>query len=486
MMKMNRLFLSIGLLLISLSLQAQDEWCNCSANLDSAIAQTERNYAGFPVKVTDRTRSQYRSLVHQLRIKASKENRARECFPILSDYVRFFKDKHFITTYYDPAVFDSIVVPINEDEFKAAIAKTNSVEGIWVNPDGNTRIAIQKTASGTFRGIKLAGTADRFPVGFVYFSLTPFRDRFIVRSYNAYSSTAVPAKLYGHLLQLWNHAIWGKEFPQRMTASEVAELQTWQKNNHGLTFKQLEKDVAYLKVPTFFNNDDAIQQLINQHDAAVKSSKYLIVDLRGNGGGNTGWVSFLHYFMTNPIIQYPSQLRVTPDNVKRKLPDLEAYVLNPISEEYKKYFPDSILAAYKRTYQELPTTNKTFYPIPGVNFPLDSITVNPKRIALVVDDLCGSSAEYFFFLSKQSRKTVSYGVNTIGMMDYEGMSIPSPMPYEKFVFTIPIAKSSWTDRQPIDATGFTPNVSLKGIPQSEWIGRIIKDLKKRDAGLSVQ
>ncbi|WP_333864762.1 hypothetical protein, partial [Chitinophaga sp.] len=65
----------------------------------------------------------------------------------------------------------------------------------------------------------------------------------------------------------------------------------------------------------------------------------------------------------------------------------------------------------------------------------------------------------------------------MGMMDYEGMSNPTPLPYSKFVLTIPIAKSSWTDKHPIDQTGFAPNVHIR-LPENKWIDFIVKDLHK--------
>jgi C-terminal processing protease CtpA/Prc len=263
-----------------------------------------------------------------------------------------------------------------------------------------------------------------------------------------------------------------------MTNEEVLELATWKNHNNGLAFRKINPEVAYLKIPTFYNNDDRIGQLVASNDSIIRNTKYLIVDLSGNSGGNTGWIYVLPYFMTNPIIQQSSLLRVTPDNIKLKLADLEPFVKNPIGEEYKKYFPDSVLNAYKKAYEELPTTKELFYPIPAVVFPLDSISKKPEKIALVMDNFCGSASEYFFYLSKQSKKTISYGTNTIGMMDYEGMSSPTHLPFDKFILTIPIAKSSWTDTKPIDQTGFKPDVSID-LPQSKWIDFIIKDLQSR-------
>lgn len=263
-----------------------------------------------------------------------------------------------------------------------------------------------------------------------------------------------------------------------MTAAEREELATWKDNNNGLAFQKLAADVSYLKIPTFKNNDSAIQQMVSLHDATIRATEYLVVDLTGNLGGNTGWVFFLPYLMTQPVVQHPSFLRVTSENVELKLPDLEPFVTNPIPEEYLKYFPEEVLAQYRKAYEELPITEEAFYPVPGVTFPVDSVTKYPHRVALIVDNFSGSSTEYFFQLAKQSEKTTSYGSRTFGMMDYEGMSIPTPLPCEAYYLTVPIVKSSWTDRAPIDLTGFTPDVIIDR-PQEDWLEFVLKDLRKQ-------
>lgn len=477
---MNRLMLFLALSFFMQSAGAQKPTCNCLDNLNKTIQKTEENYAGYPLKVQAKTTKSYQALVAQLQQKAAKENNPKNCYYLLRDYVQFFRDKHFIIRYYNDQDFDSTIAHYSDGYWtKGAAQQTLSpVEGIWINPDSTVKIGIYKTKAGAYNAVKIESATDNFEKGFVYFTLTPKGGKYIVKEYNSFLSTASPARQTGNLLQLWNHAMWGKVYPQQMTAAERDELATWKHNNDGLAFKKLQPQVAYLKVPTFLNNDANIQQLVAASDSIIRQSKYLIVDLTGNGGGNTGWIYFLSYFMTNPIVQQSSFVRVTPDNVQLKSADLEPFVNNPISDEYKKYFPDTILNAYKKAYAELPTTTKKYYPIPGVTFPLDSVTQYPEKIALVVDDFCGSSTEYFFHLSKQSKKTVTYGINTIGMMDYEGMSIPTALPYDKFMLTIPIAKSSWTDKQPIDETGFTPDVIID-LPRQKWMDFIIADLQKR-------
>lgn len=97
---------------------------------------------------------------------------------------------------------------------------------------------------------------------------------------------------------------------------------------------------------------------------------------------------------------------------------------------------------------------------------------------LVTDGLCGSSTEYFFQLMKQSKKTTRYGANSVGMMDYEGPASTTPLPCKELILMMPVSKSSWTDKNPIDESGFSPDVKLT-IPSKQWVEYIIKDLKKK-------
>jgi hypothetical protein len=459
---------------------AQVRICNCLENLQKTVEETEVNYAGYPARLRTAGALKYQQHVQRLKRMATGEANPKKCFYVLSEYINFFRDKHFNLSYRNKADFDSVVVNVNQDYWQQAYhhKKLAPVEGIWVNPDRTVKLGIRRTSKGSYQAIKLESSVDAYPTGFVYFTLQPKGNQFVVKEYDAFLSAATPAKLNGNLLQLWNHAIWGRVYPYTLSDSERIELNSWQDGNNGLAFRKLDAQTAYLKIPTFYNNDDKIQSLVAVNDSVIRNTKYLVVDLTGNGGGNTGWIYFLPYFITNPILQQPSLLRVTPENVKRKLPDLEPYVSGPIPDEYKKYFPQEVLAKYKQAYQDLPVTKESYYPIPGVTFPLDSITQYPEKIALVVDQMGGSSTEYFLFLSRQSKKSISYGTHTIGMMDYEGMSNPTPLPYDQFILTIPIAQSSWTDKDPVNEKGFQPDVLLN-IPQNHWMSAILRDLKKR-------
>jgi hypothetical protein len=214
------------------------------------------------------------------------------------------------------------------------------------------------------------------------------------------------------------------------------------------------------------------------NDKAIRSSKYLIIDLRGNGGGNSGWSYLLPYVMTNPITQDSPLLRVSPDNVRIKRSELEYFVKNPLPPDVKKYYPDEYVSKLKKIYEELPSSKNTFYEIPGLIIPVDSVLGSPSKVALITDELCGSSTEYFFYLMKQSKKVTRYGRNTVGMMDYEGPTSRTALPCKTLILMMPVSKSSWADKNPIDKKGFSPDIKLN-IPENQLIEFVSKDLKRK-------
>ncbi len=465
-------YLAILLIGVEFGLFAQIS-CNCQENLQKMIQKTELNYAGFPSKVSAKKGVVYEKLKTSLLEKTKQEINPKACFGILKQYVRFFKDKHFSFSYREKSANDSVVLSIP----KSFVNKFNLWEGVWINEDSTTKIAIVNTAPNVYKALKLEGK-DSYPKGFVYFTLVKKNQHWYAELFDTFMSNDIPVSTKGNLLFIWNFNIWARIAPQKASIEEIKELSTWRNHQQGVHFESLNKDFFYIRIPSFGNNDGYIQSLVAQYHQDIIKHPYLILDLRGNGGGESGWVHLLPYLMTNPIRQEKSQLRVSPENVIHKRNDLSGYVTQELPKEYLKYFPDTIMQAYRQAYEELPKTTKKFYSIPSVQFPLDSVSQKPKKVAVLFDELCGSSTEYFFYLLKQSSKVVTYGQHTLGMMDYEGMSNRTELPYRNYYLYIPISQSSWTIKHPIDETGFSPQVILHD-PKKYWIEKAMKDLPKR-------
>lgn len=456
--------------------------CNCIDNLNTTITKTEANYAGFPSKTSGTKQQVYRTLTAHLRTKASTANEVTTCYALLREYVQFFQDKHFTISRWKPESEWEKRPAISLEQFKSQLssAELHPLEGIWINPDSTLKIGIQRGNDQSFQATVLESRDSKTPPGLVYYQIRQEGEKFLVESHDVQGSNKYYARQQGNLFQNWSFDLWGKVYPQSITKEELEEMKTWRKGNNGLDFYQFSPYSAYLKIPTFINNDEKIQQLVSAHDEQIRSCENLIVDLRGNGGGNTGWAALLPYVMTNTIVQGNSWLRVSPDNVKLKLEELGPMINNPVPDELKKYFTDEHMAALRKANAELPSAKDDFYPIRGLDIPLDSIAAYPKKIALLVDELCGSSTEYFMFLMRQSKKVRTYGRNTIGMMDYEGPSVSTPLPCNQFVLRIPVSRSSWTEKKPIDLSGFRPDVRLK-LPDKQWVEWVQNRMERKES-----
>ena len=481
-MKTTVLFTMMGafwLLLTSDNLYAQQS-CNCIANLDTTIKKTEMNYVGYPDMIKRKLFPKYKQLVRKLRIDAEKQTDPQKCFSILNTYVGFFQDKHFDLEY---SVTDTTKFVynklMNEGDFRMSYAgkKRDSIEGIWVNPDTTLKLAIEKVSPSKFQAVVLESKDAKLKPGLVYYTFTKSKTGLIFDRYD-WMTPDFPVRQYGGLLFVWNFEVLGKVFPSVMTDDEKSEFLTWRNYNYGLDCKKLDQDNVLLSIGSF-NRDDKIKQIIQKNDALIRSAKHLIVDLRGNGGGNSGWSYLLPYFYTQPIVQGETYLRLSPENVKANLPGIKSMYEKPSKDpQWAKSNTPELLAKYKKAHDEIQVSKALFYKMPSSTLFADSISKNPKRIALIFDDLGGSSTEYFFYISMQSSKVKRYGVHTLGMMDYMGVSEQTKLPFQDYYLLIPDRKAAWTDTDRKNITGFVPENNLNHLQRHEWIEFIKADLIK--------
>jgi len=453
------------------------ENCNCIENLDTTIKKTELNYVGYPDMIARKLLPAYKNMVAKLRMNAAKQSDPQKCFQILKEYVIFFNDKHFDIEY---SVSDTSTFKYNaltEEAFISTFAhkKRDSIEGIWINPDSSMKIAVYKVDPATYQAVILERSDAKLKPGLVYYTFKKDKNGFTFDRYD-WMTPDFPVRVRDGLLYVWNFELWGRVYPAKMTKEERNTLSTWGNYNFGLDCRKLDSDHVLLTIGSF-NRDDKIKEIIQKNDSLIRATKNLIVDLRGNGGGNSGWSYLLPYFYTQPITQGKSYLRISAENIKSNLPGIKSmYENTPQDPRWKQSYTPEILAEYRNAYEKIPKSNSQFYALPALTLYSDSILKTPEKIALVFDDLGGSSTEYFFYISKQSSKVKRYGERTIGMMDYMGVSEQTILPFKDYYLQIPDRKATWTDTMPTNKTGFIPEYDLRHLPRHRWIEHITQDL----------
>ncbi len=234
--------------------------------------------------------------------------------------------------------------------------------------------------------------------------------------------------------------------------------------------EKISENTVLLRIPSFrMLNKKYIDSLLNASNKMIISTKNFIIDLRNNGGGSdASYNKLLPYLYTNPIRVIGATFLSTKQNNSR----MAGYLNLPdISENNKKEIKKS-LEKLNNHLGEFVNLNDNI-----VNtITLKSVYANPKNIAILVNNNCGSTTEQFLLAAKQSKKVKLYGITTLGSLDISNMYyIISPS--KEFKLWYGLTKSNRIPDMLIDGKGIQPDYYYdKTIKPYEWIDKTIEIL----------
>jgi Peptidase family S41 len=458
-------------------MNAESQDCNCRMNLEYLIKKVESNYAGFTDKVNKGTRRYYKNLCYKITQEAENVS-GIECFGLLNKYISWFKDRHLsvsisarqkntqqIQEFYEKSprrYIDTTKV------FNSISRTSDPLEGVWELKSSNAyyRVLIFRENNGSFTGVVLnadnlfwkpwqikikAQKKNKHKYSVTYFLQT---HDFIVEDIEVCNHSEM--YLFGNS--------WHKAYPQRTIATSKVLCN----ESRQIFFEELSSNTNRIVLPSFaISNAPIIDSIIKSNDSAIRSKKYLIIDIRNNSGGWTGVSNFLiPYFYTNPI-KYEQTIYKSSDDIigyyKEKNKDttiskyyreLNVALINKLELNKGKLIGFDTLDVYKQ----------------------DNILAYPKKIAVLINGNCMSAAEMFALTLKQSTKTIIFGENSRGVVDYGNVRSNQTMPCSFFQFSYPIVKRSGAIKTPIDNIGVKPDILLKG-PEREWVNKIMQFLE---------
>jgi len=213
-------------------------------------------------------------------------------------------------------------------------------------------------------------------------------------------------------------------------------------------FEILSEQTALLRVPSFEGaHRVALERLVSQHRDAILARPELVIDVRGNDGGNSSTFRVLaELAYARPVAMRGADVLSTPENIeawKRMLPTLHAderrfmrQVIARMQEqpgEWVNYFAD---ARYRR----------------------ESSWPQPSRVAVLTDSGCGSACERFVLEVRQSPKVRVFGRSTAGNLDYANLR-PHPLPSGQMLW-VGTTRSHDLPHSAIDAIGLPPHVPM--------------------------
>lgn len=451
------------------TLQAQD--CTCADSFEATVETYEKNYALFRYKVTDGNLAIYNAHTNVMREKAQQTESLKECKRVLEQWLGFFRDKHnFIKlAIKNEQGFER--VSVIEEQFKKDYQKLGYQEeeiiGIWKWQDYRMAILPDPQPGKRprdFVGVFLESSQNPWKPTEVILELTKGQEDELEVSFFLPDHTEMVttgSKISAGQLNIEGLGEWQKNWP-------VVEMDEDRKLFNTFHIRMID-DIPYVRFPNFNMNPQEVKSIITANHEQLVNADFMIVDLRDNGGGSDyAYLPILPYLLSGPIEIPHVGFWMSEDNllahtgIKKK----NAEQFTPEEKEDYDYW-----MARKGT---------VYYDKPGVyayTYEADTLYKGPKKVAVLMNENSGSSAETFIFRGKQSDKVVFYGQNSGGFVD-GFMGVSKNTGCFELSYPSAIRANDLTDN-PIDPYGLEPDVYLdKNVDALEYSIKHMKQLIK--------
>jgi len=217
---------------------------------------------------------------------------------------------------------------------------------------------------------------------------------------------------------------------------------------------------------------DPSLEWVNESIEAYKKSqcKYLIIDIRGNGGGqDTYYMPYLKLLYDRESMSKGVEIRNSKDNI--------SYVKTQVER----------LPWLQEVVSNAENSNEDFIPLVEDHIiKYDTINSLPIKAAIIIDSNVASSGEQMILdIRGCSSRTIVYGKgNTLGCLDYSNTR-RADMRGCGITTYVPMTRSSRLPDNGIDETGIAPDVRISlPLPKKltnnidDWVLWVAKELKK--------
>lgn len=459
---MKKLFIIIISLLITGNVFAQQN-CNCDVALSKLIAKIENDYPGFEAKTNDSIL--YKNFSFGL-IEKARTTEKSSCSNLLEEYLSFFRDKHIsLISTNTSKTEETSFIDIDIKKFKKDFSNLfNSPEGIYeMWPKENNeifKIGIKKTDSDTYVGFIIETSSSVWKPKQILFKLN---------SNGNYIFRGTEVKDDKYLIGENNILILGKmslTFVKENALSilKKSDLENQIRELKGFYLKKITSQTLLLSLPDFnYGYVNIITKMIEDNRNLLENSKYLIIDIRGNGGGTeSAYSSILPYIMTNSTRDLWVENFVTPEFINLYERYLESIRNEKGKEDEIKQIKEE-LALIKNNIGKYVNTEGNNVVITK----FDISSKSPTQVVILSDNKVGSAAEVFLIASKQSKKVKIIGTPSTGVIDY-GAVIKFNFGCPDYQLNMPTYRSLRLPDYPIDNIGIQPDIYLdKSV--KDWI-----------------
>ena len=459
---MKNYFLLIGILILLFQpnpISGQplpDREINCSDTFTELTQKVETNYIGYKKLVNAGEKSRYINLKNRYR-RLLNNLTAENCTRMLRMFLHEFDDGHlFVFERPEYSKKEKRILKKRAGKNRRNINKVleelneqgqGKVTGKW--SDGNYEIAIIKEDN-IYNAYNIT-ESDTLPSGSLLasFRKANMNGRMHGRLYNYNNEPKfIEANVFKEntLLKFYSDNMWG-----RIEGAPNREIKMINHNEilqPSITF--LNDETTLFNIPSFSTDFVYLRTLLLSNADSVASRSKLIIDVRGNTGGNAVYFSFIPVFATQGLTGGQGEVYASDDT--------KAYF-----ERMAANNPDLYLPVVQRIQKNMGEI------VLGPDYPDKEFAPYPSKIeqvAILTDKACMSACESFILHSKaMSNKVKVYGTNTAGVIDYTSvMSMKLKSSGNQNVYfgfpTSSLSKNYFTNEYPngYNKTGIRPDV----------------------------
>lgn len=205
------------------------------------------------------------------------------------------------------------------------------------------------------------------------------------------------------------------------------ELFDWVSEKAPYSYEKINDSISYLRFEDFVDYTE-ISSLLEKNDFDLRTTKNLVIDVRGNGGGNSfSYEPLLKYCLPNGkklsdldlpddnILQYGQEILYSERNCDVRIEIIEEMM----SDSLSKYEADRLKQIVnelrelrgKGFIKELEDNNS--------NVMGDS---DVENVVILTDSSCCSAGDMFVYLFKMFPKVKVFGRPTQGILDYSNVA----------------------------------------------------------------
>lgn len=415
---MKKALLIVALIVFNISVHAQENDCKCSDVYQELIKKVEDNYIGL-AQMKDGKKSQFNHLKEEIAIKINNVN-AKDCTKFLQNFLSFFDDGHLFV-YEQPAYSEEEIATYKKEiksskvsaknilktlNFEKNMVKKNGLDGIigkWT--DGESELAIIKD-EGYYKAYILNSKIKTVEAGELKATFKAAKNGFEGTYYSyGYAPRYVEGNIYKEktLLVLTGAVYWGK-----IGSLSNREISIINRDEVNLpVIKKLDDENTLFSIPSFLADYQKFIKVITDNIDLLKNTTNLIIDVRGNVGGNAIYFAFIDAFATHTLkggqglVLASESTNKYFEKLAKSTPQIYQPVVNRIQGNMGKIV-------------EGPKYLDKTYP------PFES---KIKNVAILTDKGSMSAAESFILHSKGlSTKVKTFGSPTGGVIDYTSIN----------------------------------------------------------------